>query len=377
MTALLAVLGSVVTAGAAAPAAVAGPGGAKPPRVLPVESSADIVVDGDHRRVFISDPLGGKVVVTDYRGRVVGTIPSLPGVLGLELSKDSGTVYAAAAGADAVVAIDTARLKESARYPTGPETAPSHPALTGNTLWFGYGRGARGNIGSIDLSGDGAPVVTLERVPWSHWYEAPVLASTPGEPDVLAAGSLYLSPSEIAVYDVSGGTAKRTAYLWADASNTRDLALSPDGDQVVVASGAPYHHQVYRTSDLTEVGRYPTAAYPNAVDIASDGSVAAGVDGAYEPDVYVFRPGGSWPIRDYNFGQGGGSAPTLQPAGLAWTPDRRRLFALTRDWSTGDISLEILTAPTRPAPRPALRPVVNTAAAEGEGGGNTTGNESP
>ncbi|MFI6289091.1 hypothetical protein ACIBCM_30840 [Streptomyces sp. NPDC051018] len=372
MTALLAVLGSVVTAGAAAPAAVAGTGGAKPPRTLPVESSADIVVDGNHRRVFISDPLGGKVVVTDYRGRVVRTIPSLPGVTGLELSEDSDTVYAAAAGADAVVAIDTARLKESARYPTGPESEPRHPALDGDTLWFGYGGSARGNIGSIDLSGDGPPVVTLNQVPWSHWYAAPVLASTPGRPGVLAAGAPHQSPSVLAVYDVSGGTAKRTAHLWSDAANTRDLALSPDGDQVVVASGWPYHHQAYRTSDLAEAGRYPTAHYPNAVDIAPDGSVAAGVDAPYGPDLFIFRPGGSSPVRNYEFSRGS-TGPTLQPGGLAWAPDRSRVFALARDWSTGQISLESLAAPTRPAPHPP----VNAPAVEGGSEGAPAGSEAP
>ncbi|MGW4032775.1 YncE family protein [Streptomyces sp. NPDC004838] len=337
---------SATAASATAASAMAATGAA-----LPITSSGDIVVDGDHRRVFISDPSGGKVVVTDYAGRVVATVASLPGVQGLELSEDSETVYAAAARADAIVAIDTDTLKESARYPTGPGTRPTFPALTGDTLWFGYGAATEGDIGSVDVSDDdGDPTVTLNRAPGREWYSAPMLASAPGEPDVLVAGSVGLSPAEVVAYDVSGGTVKRQAYLWTSASNTEDIALSPDGDQVVVASGFPYHLQVYRTSDLAEDGAYTTGSYPNAVDIAPDGTVAGGVNSWYSPDVFTFRPGTATPIREYDFGRTSATIPTLQSAGLAWAPDRSRLFAVAGDRWAGAFTLEVLPAPTRPAP---------------------------
>ncbi|MFF1839432.1 Ig-like domain repeat protein [Streptomyces sp. NPDC058231] len=337
-TTLAVLFSSVVLVGGAAD-----PAAADSSKILPAASVGNVVADGVHQRVFISDPTGGKVLVTDYSGTVVGTIPSLPGVTGLELSTDSGTLYAGVRGADAIAAIDTSALVESARYATGQNTDPAYPALAGGKLWFGYGAAAEGNIGSLDLSG-AEPVVTLDQDPNRTWYSAPTLASTPGAPNTLAAGIEGQSPTELAVYDVSSGTAARTAYLRADASNMHDLALTPDGQQVVVASGAPYYHQVYRTSDLTAGTNYPSDAYPNAVDIAPDGTVAAGIDGWYEPDVYVYKPGTTAPVRTYDFPNTGNTtgSDTLMPSALAWAPDTSRLFAVTEN-SAGVRSLRVLT----------------------------------
>ncbi|MET8742805.1 Ig-like domain repeat protein [Streptomyces sp. NPDC004728] len=337
-TSLAVLFSSVVLIGGAA-----NPAAADSTKVIPAASVGDIVADGVHNRVFISDPTGGKVLVTDYNGAVVGTITSLPGVTGLELSADSGTLYAAVPGADAIVTIDTAGLTESARYATGEGTDPKHPALAGGKLWFGYGAAAEGNIGSLDLSG-AEPVVALDQDPDRTWYSAPTLASAPGAPDTLAAGIESQSPTELAVYDVASGTATRTAHVRTDGGNLRDLALSPDGQQVVVASGYPYHHQAYRTSDLTPGTTYPSDAYPNAVDIAPDGTVAAGIDGSYEPDVYVYKQDTTKPIRTYDFPNTGTSSGSdlLTPAGLAWAPDTSRLFAVTVN-SAGVRSLRVLT----------------------------------
>ncbi|MGW3120726.1 hypothetical protein ACWDBW_26860 [Streptomyces sp. NPDC001107] len=127
----------------------AAPAPADPGAVLPVTSAGDVVVDGVHQRVFISDPRSGKVVATDYSG----TVESLPGVRGLELSADSGTLCAAVEDADAIVAIDTATATKTHPYPTGADTQPEHPALAGGKLWFGYRNGDSANIGSLDLSG--------------------------------------------------------------------------------------------------------------------------------------------------------------------------------------------------------------------------------
>ncbi|MFF8695370.1 YncE family protein [Streptomyces sp. NPDC015144] len=337
-TTLAVLFSSVVLVGGAA-----NPAAADSSKVIPAASVGDVVADGVHHRVFISDPVTGKVLATDYSGNVVGTIPSLPGVKGLELSADSGTLYAGVPGADAIAVIDTAALVESARYATGENTKPAYPALAGGKLWFGYGAAAEGNIGSLDLSGV-EPVVALDQDPDRTWYAAPTLASTPGAPNTLAAGIEGQSPVQLAVYDVASGTATRTAQTRTDGSNLRDLALTPDGSQVVVASGYPYNHQSYKTADLTPGIAYPSNSYPNAVDIAPDGTVAAGIDGIYSPDVYVYKQGSTKAIRTYDFPNTGNTsgADTLTPAGLAWAPDNSRLFAVTEN-SYGVRSLRVLT----------------------------------
>ncbi|TKA06658.1 YncE family protein [Actinacidiphila oryziradicis] len=171
-------------------------------------------MDAVHQHFFISDPTGGSVVVTDYGGQVVGQITSEPGAAGLALSYDSGTLYVALPNADAISAIDTSALAETARYKTGPGTAPLHPAVAGGKVWFGYGTATQGNIGSLDLSG-ADPVVTLGQEGSSHgFYSAPLLASSPADPGELVAGVEGQSPVELQVYDVSSGTAASKAYAW-------------------------------------------------------------------------------------------------------------------------------------------------------------------
>ncbi|WP_328544479.1 Ig-like domain repeat protein [Streptomyces europaeiscabiei] len=322
--------------------AVAPTASADSTKILPVASSADIVVDGVHQRVFVSDPTNGKIVVTDYYGIVRKQFTNLPGVQGLELSADSGTLYAAVRDADAIVAIDTATETESARYPVGD--APVGVAVAGGKVWFGYGASAAGNLGSLDLSGE-EPVVTLDQDTTHLWHNAPILDAAPGS-TALVAGEP--GGSKLAVYDVASGTAGRTAAVDTGGGNMGDLAVTPDGQRVVVASGAPYHHQVFKTSDLTPDGTYASDTYPNSVAIAPDGTVAAGIDGIYEPDIYIYEPGATTSVREYDFpNTGGGSGgDELPDSGLAWAPDASRLFAVTYN-DEGVYSLRVLDAPTR------------------------------
>ncbi|MDQ1017753.1 Ig-like domain-containing protein [Streptomyces afghaniensis] len=345
-TALAVLFGSVTLV-----AAGAGSAAADSSALLPVKSTGDIVVDGVHQRVFISDPTAGQVVVTDYAGKVVATVGSLPGVQGMELSPDSGTLYAALHDGDAVVAIDTAKAAETRRWSTGQGGGPAYVALAGGRLWFSYGDGGEGNIGSLDPSATDSGV-TLGQDTSRTFYEAPILDASAGAPGTLVAGAPGQSPVELAVYDVSSGTVSRTAYR-SDPGNTgggnlQDLAVTPDGKDVVTASGAPYYQAVYKLTDLSADGKYVTNTYPNAVDIGPSGDVAAGTFSWYDPDVHVFKPGTSIPLKQYDFPNTGTSsgADTLAPAGLAWAPDESKLFAISQN-DDNVYSLRVLDAPTK------------------------------
>ncbi|MGW7816822.1 Ig-like domain repeat protein [Streptomyces puniciscabiei] len=331
-----------------------GPASADSSRVLPVKSAGDIVVDGVHQRIFISDPYQGEVVATDYSGAVVGTVGSLPGVTGLQLSADSGTVYAASPGADAIAAIDTATVKESTRYPTGDGTDPAHLALAGGRLWFGYGTTEHGHIGSLDLSG-AEPVVSLDQDPDTDYPGAPLLAATPGAPDTLAAAAPEYYGSWLAVYDVGTGTAHRTARYGGWGTNlgsTSDLALTPDGSRLITANPGNQHH-VWQTSDLTPLTGYPTQYHPSSVAIAADGTVAAGTDSPYDPSLYMFTPGTTTPVREYTWPDTDtiSGYDELGSADLAWEPGAGagRLFALTHN-NDSVYTLRVLTDSTRSKP---------------------------
>ncbi len=87
------------------------------------------------------------------------------------------------------------------------------------------------------------------------------------------------------------------------------MAITPDGKNVVTASGSPYHQEIFRISDLSADGTYPTTNYPNSVSIAADGTVAAGTYiGSNE--VFMFAPGGSTPLNTVTFTATAFSSPT-------------------------------------------------------------------
>ncbi|MFJ9033559.1 YncE family protein [Streptomyces sp. NPDC102274] len=327
-TALAAVICTVALIGGTTTPASAASGTA-----LPSASYRDLVVDDVHDRVFISDPSGSSVVVTDYAGQVLKQITLENGAAGLAISPDSSTVYVALSSADAISAIDTGTLTETNRYQTGAGTSPQSLALADGKIWFSHGATGQAGIGSLELSGSG-PVITLNQS--SGWYYAPALASSPADPNMLVAGDHGLSPATLAVYDANADglqqRVQRTFYDAPSMSDLNDFAVTPDGRNIVTANGTPYRHQVVSTSDLTENGSYPTDAYPNAVAIAPDGTVAAGGNGSL---LYVFRAGASAPLRTYS--------PGLQfAAGLAWAADDNLLFAVTGDYLGAQPTLHVL-----------------------------------
>lgn len=335
---------------------------------LPIKTSGDIVVDGVHKRVFISDPISGKVVATDYNGKVVRQIGSLPGVTGLEVSPDSKTVYAALPGAGAIAAIDTATLAETKRYQLGKGVEPKYPAVAGGRLWFGFdyafdspsSGGERGQIGSVDIASP-EETVTLGSDTEDGWYSAPRLAADPGAPNVLAAAQEGLSSTELAVYDVSEGTRKRVAHGPSGTgpngesqyqSYLYDFDITPDGRHVLVGSGSgsPYSAQSYSTADLSLTGRLATNNGGKAVAVAPDGTIALGA--WQSPNVRIYKPGGKGASRTYTFPPytGDTTAPyDLREAGLAWAPDRSRVFSLATNVYNDVFALRTLTDPSKSA----------------------------
>ena len=95
---------------------------------LPIAHYSHMLVDAAHHHLFITSGNGYKgtagyssILVTNYAGQTVATIPNQPGATGLAIFSDGSTVYAALAGVDAVSAISTSALTETARYTTGTD----------------------------------------------------------------------------------------------------------------------------------------------------------------------------------------------------------------------------------------------------------------
>ncbi|NBM17718.1 Ig-like domain repeat protein [Streptomyces sp. GC420] len=336
---------AVLFSSAALVATTAGTAAADSSKVLPVASVGDLAVDGVHKRVYVSDPLGGKIVVTDYAGTVKATVTGLPGVEGLALSADSGQVYAAVKDSDRIVSVDTLTYKQSASYALAGADAPANLEVVDGRIWFGYGA----NLGSLDVSG-AEPAVTLGLNTGVNFFYGPLLlGSDPSAPGVLAVGA----GGRLAVYDVSADGAVPRVVGDMD-TDVKQIDLTPDGQQVLTSwenGGQGYAFPAYSTTDLKQVGRYPTDAYPNAIAVAPDGTVAGGSSSWYEPDVHIHRAGDTTPVREYDFPNTGNSsgADTLADGALAWAPDLSRVFAVSVN-SYGTFSIRALTDPAKEIP---------------------------
>lgn len=313
-------------------------------KALPISSYGDMAVDGVHKRVYISDPSGSKVVVTDYAGKVVATVPNLPGVQDLAIAPDSRSVYAAVPGSDAVVAIETATSTAAARYGTGENTRPQTVAVAGGRVWFMYGDQPSHHLGSFDPA-QGSPEVALDQLPGIGWYDAPELESA-GNTLVLGVHGTW---SGLAVYDVSTSTpVLRKQGMPSGATNyMNDFALSADGKKIVAASGeSPYAATAINTDDLTRTGGYRVeAGNPDSAAIAPDGTVAVSLYAPYDKDIYVFKPGATAPYRTYTYAQGTAGGDIISSRGLAWAPDGTKLFAVSGGY--GGPFLRVLDDATR------------------------------
>ncbi|MET9911787.1 Ig-like domain repeat protein [Streptomyces sp. NPDC006476] len=332
---------AVLFGSAALAVGAAGPAAADSARILPVKSVGDMVVDGVHRLVYISDPTSGKILITDYSGTVRATLANEPGVTGLALSADSSQLYAAVKGDDRIVAIDTQTATPTVSYPLGT-AAPSDLEVVDGRIWFSYDS----DLGFVDPSGT-EPSVHLDQAAGAVAGQVQ-LGADPSAPGVLVAGG----GGALAVYDVSAQGATVRAKGSMD-YGVKQIDLTPDGKQVLTswAAGGGYGIGAYSAVDLTQQPSLPIDAYPNAVRVAPNGYVAGGSSSWYEPDVHIYRAGATKPLREYDFPNTGHSsgADTLVDGALAWAPDSSRLFAVSEN-DGGVYTLRALTDPTKELP---------------------------
>lgn len=274
---------------------------------LPLAGYYQMAVDSVHDHLFFSQGsrTGSSILVTGFSGNTVATITGQTGVMGITLSPDGSTLYAALAGAHEVTAISTATLQQVAAYPLGAADTPLSVAVQSGKLWVSYDTGTLGSstIGDFDLS-ETSPVLEPQAA-MGGWYSAPLIAADPSDTgNVLVALEPGLSPASAASYDTSQDPVSVRAQArellngeQENCSNVADLAVVPGGAEFVTACGSPYARYRYSTADLSLQGSYASGAYPDAVAIASgSGAVAAGIDGiAGIDDIYVYADDGNRP----------------------------------------------------------------------------------
>jgi sugar lactone lactonase YvrE len=324
----------------AAPAAAAAP-------AVSLTNFYMIVADTPHGHLFLSQgSSGGTIVVANLAGKLIGTVSGQAGTQGIALSPDGSTLYAALPGQDAVDAISTATLQQTASYPLGTGNSPVSVAVQSGKVWVSYSTTTpSGAIGDVDLTMT-TPAFVPQPVMSTTWTSAPQIAADPADGGILVA-DLGGTP-DLASYDVSTATptvlAGPAPYNGPNGcENQQDMAVSAGGKEFVLACGFPYNHFKYSTANLTQVGDYPSNSYPNAIAIAPDGTVAAGVSGWYNPDIYVYHADKTAPLNEYEFG---GPTWNLVARGLAWSAKGSTLYAVTQDMDTSAWAIRVLNNPT-------------------------------
>jgi hypothetical protein len=318
------------------------------PASLPITSYYQMVVDPAHGHIFFSQGSSSQngILVTDLAGQVVTTITGQTGVMGIALSPDGSAIYAALRGADAVSAISTTSLMQTASYPLPAGDAPQDVAVQSGKIWVSYDTGTVGQaaVGDIDLTA--ASPSFAAQAATGGWYSAPELAADPQDSGVLVAAEPGLSPSSVASYDttVDPVAVRAQSSFFTNCENQRDLAVVPGGSEFILACGWPYAHYRYSTTTLSQLGSYGTTSYPNAVALDANGDVAAGSSTTQNaPDVYVYQPAGGALANTLSLA---GSNADLAARGLALLPDGSKLFAvIAQGIPATSYALSIVAAP--------------------------------
>jgi hypothetical protein len=341
---------------------------------LPIASFHDIAVDALHQRVFISDPITGKIVATDYQGHDLVEVTGLTseagrrenGVQGLALSADSSLLYAVVPGAHAIVALSTVDLTEQDRYEVGAGIWPEDVVPVDGRLWFSFDTASYdngGNLGSIDLATDAVQLhdqsadgITFNGPPALSWG-----ASAPG---FLLAADVRTTGSDVGVFNVSTGTAQLQFTNSELGVILHDVALAGDGSSL------------YRLGygGVNRVGVPDGVITPlltgndsfTALDVAQDGRVAVSVDQtSVATDIFVLSAGSGQPEQSLTLpkpaGTTGSTTADVTRRGLAWEPGGPRLFAIAESGSkmylyTLNDPDPVEPDPTTASPSPSVTP---------------------
>jgi Bacterial Ig-like domain (group 3) len=333
-TVIAALLLSVLFAGSSA---VGATGTAVP---LGAIGFGSIAVDDANSHVFVSGPAANEVLVFDFDGNLVQTIPNVDGATAMLVH--GTTLYVVESTVGAIEAIDLDTLTDSGPLATGLEH-PTWLVFAGGKLWTTVSIGFDSWMGlaSVGLSG------TVTTFTSDSLYHKGDLATTATDSNTLyvANEEMYPSPGQIFRVDVSTGSPVITA------SNTNinttlsyfQIAVSPDGTRVIpaaapLASTNPtpdsYNFAELNPSTLTPDGVvYPGQRFPSAVAVspADGGLLATGLDAYYSvPNISVFRLGVPQPIFTATTKSPSGVANVVIH-GLALSADGSRLFAVTHD----------------------------------------------
>ncbi len=309
---------------------------------------SSMAVDPVDQEVFVSLPSAGVVDVLDFSGHLVTTISGLAamGTNGQTTSSspadsilyNNGEVYVTDTGAGTVDEIDPdpSSLGIVKTVATGL-LAPDDLVESGGTLWTA----SDDTLVNINPT---TGVVT----PYVGLLEGPGIVASDAIPDTIFSYDESNSPLNVNRIDVSSTPTVVTTGRDNAIDNVNDISITPDGQSLIPAGGAPYEFDELNSTTLTPDGTvYPAQPYPAAVATtsASGGLFAGGLDGFYGPDLYVYRLGdpADLLLEDAFPPPSGNVNLTVPDRGLAFSPDGSELFVMEDQPIGGTISFGVFS----------------------------------
>jgi hypothetical protein len=317
-----------------------------PNATLPTTRFIQLVVDSAHHQLFISTAAAtNSLLVTNDSGIVTHTV-ALAGAAGMTL--DNGRLYVAESGSANIAVVDAKSLKVTHRYSTGAGTCPESVALVASR-YLTVGLNCDSQFGSVDVLDLMTQNPTPSVVHTNPLFE-PLVRAVPNSTTAIM-GEAGLDPSLVSIVDVAGTPVTKTVSELANGcENLGDLAVAPDGHSFVAACGSPYHHDVFSTTDLSQVDSYPTGTYPTAAAFSSNGlEFAGGTEFNYGRVLYVSSTtsGNHLVGLAVDFGNPWGVASQ----GLGFSSKGDIIFAVTEAWfGTGTETYHLHAISLAPTP---------------------------
>jgi hypothetical protein len=293
---------------------------------------SSMAVDDADGEVFLSTPNDGSVVVVNFAGTVIGTVTGLSNGYpsANEVIAADNSIFVLDTEANSVDQINPHTLTIERTLTTGV-TTPASIVYAGGALWTTSGATwPPPTLARVDITTGGVTT-------YPSLLNGASLTAGSGDPNVIFSDA-GAAAAGFPINSIDVATNPPTVLVSHSPSGVgaiSQVAVSPDGSHLVPAAANPYDFQELNTSDLNASGVvYPATAYPAAVAMTANngGLFAGGVQGDYDPDVYLYALGDPTHLLfNYTFPLEQGNPDNTEESGVAFSGDGTKLFVASTD----------------------------------------------
>lgn len=281
---------------------------------------SNVIADRIRPYVYAHNGATSIDVLNAYTVTRIATIPNVAAVLGnMAVSPDGTRLYALDTANRNMAVVDLLAGTHIATWPLKNPVYPTTPILAMRT-----------NGKEIVLTGDGSAYADGQPLAHDAFGGMTLGASADGRQ--LMVNGYSFSPATLGSFqvdysEVGGGTLSLGRILHRvdvnGGSNTTDIAFAANGIDAYIASGSPYHCYRVNAATFELIGNLPGGnAYPNNVEVTSDGRVICGISSTDGADFWVHASNGAL-LASHTIDGG------LRSGQLVVTPDGMVVVALS------------------------------------------------